>query len=329
MLLWVGALLAVRPAVADPARVLRIATSAPDGTTYSRELKAFGREIEAATHGAITVRWIFGGLAGDELQAGERMTRNQLDGIASGGMLCEKNAPTFRVLHLLGLYRSRDEVDHVSGRLRSEIDQELRQHGLVYLTDAALGPTDLFLRRPLRTFEEIKAETLWVWDADRTQWMTLRQMGFRVLTLPLEAAATAYDEGKHQGFFSIPSATLLFQWSHRAHYFAPVQISFLTGCLLISQRVFDSLTHDQQQIVREASARVRVRLSDAVQRQDDELVGGLFERQGLTPISTAKTLRERFFAEAAEARRKLGDTLLPTTLQQRAEELLTGYRKSH
>src|SRR4051812_2756063 len=78
---------------ADARTLLRLATVAPDGTAWARELKAFSRDLEAQTRGELSAKWYFGGIAGDDVQVGERIQRGQLDGVASGGMLCQQLSP--------------------------------------------------------------------------------------------------------------------------------------------------------------------------------------------------------------------------------------------
>ena len=64
--------------------VLRLATAAPDSTSWAKELRAFGRDVEASTDGQVAVKWYMGGVAGDEKEALERIAKAQLDGMASG-----------------------------------------------------------------------------------------------------------------------------------------------------------------------------------------------------------------------------------------------------
>ena len=106
---------------AEPATVLRIATAAPDGTGWAREIRAFAREVEISTHGKVTVKWYFGGIAGDEVEVADRVQRGQLDGTASGGVLCQRSSPTMRVIGLQGMVQTRDEARHLHGLLRADI----------------------------------------------------------------------------------------------------------------------------------------------------------------------------------------------------------------
>ena len=62
----------------------------------------------------LVTKWYFGGIAGNELQMLERMRKNQLDAVLSGGMMCMKLSPSMRVLRLLGLFQSRAEASYVA-----------------------------------------------------------------------------------------------------------------------------------------------------------------------------------------------------------------------
>src|SRR3954451_3899123 len=101
MRLALALLLVSLTAHADPVR-LRLAALAPEGTAWAREMKAFARDLEQATHGEVTAKWYFGGIAGDELTVLERIHKGQLDGTA-GALFCEQLAPSFRVTRVVGL----------------------------------------------------------------------------------------------------------------------------------------------------------------------------------------------------------------------------------
>src|SRR5206468_969252 len=52
------------PSAAEPV-TLRLATIAPDGTAWAREVRAFNRDVEALTHGQVRFKWYLGAIAGD------------------------------------------------------------------------------------------------------------------------------------------------------------------------------------------------------------------------------------------------------------------------
>ena len=319
--------LAALRAGAEP-RVLRLATAAPDGTAWARELKAAGDGVEAASHGELRLKWYFGGIAGDEMAVTERMGKGQLDGVASGGPLCERLMPSMRVLALPGLFRSREEAAYVIQSLRPLLVDEMERAGYTLLITSGLGPTVIFSRQPIRTFSELRAAPLWTWDLNPVEPAAERAMGLNVAPAGLLAAGPAYSSRRVDGFIAVPEAALAFQWSTQAHYITDLRTRYLTSCVVLSNRAFDRLPIEQQNIVRDELAKSDARFEELGRHMDDELLGTLFARQGLVPVPVTPSFRSQFLDEARQARRRLGN-LVPPSLIARVERMLADYRAGH
>jgi TRAP-type C4-dicarboxylate transport system substrate-binding protein len=289
-------------AYAQRHNVLRMATIAPDGTSWAREAKAFAREVEELTKGALTVRIYFGGIAGDELEMASRMERGQLDAVASAGMLCERAAPAQRALRLVGVYQSSAESSFVANQLRPMFEDQARTHGFTYVADYNIGASDIFTRDPARSLEELQRMKLWAWDLDEGQRLMLEAMGFNLHVAPIADAGRAFADKKHDGFISIPGAMLAYQWSSQARWAMPVELNFLIGCLLVSNRSYDRLSLDEQKSVKLAAAKLHARVEDQIRRQDEALLGGLFQHQGLKRIDLDDRFKKDLKQAAARAR---------------------------
>jgi TRAP-type C4-dicarboxylate transport system substrate-binding protein len=323
-----AALLLSATAAADPV-VLRMATIAPAGTGWAREGVALERDIDELTRGQVKMRWYLGGIAGDEQETLERIRKDQLDGVASGGMMCMKLAPSMRVLRVVGLFQSRAESAYVSGRLRETLDKEFLQAGFVNLGEVGVGPDIIFSRQPVHSMAELKKTRLWIWDLDDIYQQEMPAMGLTVVPRGVASAYKSYDHGEVDGFLAVPTAALAFQWSTEARYFQDLRASFLRGCLLISSRAYDALSVDGQHAVKVAAARTIARLEDLGQRQDDALLSGLFARQGLTQVPVSDQFRAEFFEAARAMRDRLGEKLGSRALLQRVLGMLADYRAEH
>jgi TRAP-type transport system periplasmic protein len=315
-------------AQAEPV-ILRFATPAPEGTPWAREGYAFRREVETATQGRVKVKYYLGGITGDEMQTWERIKRGQLDGIASGGMLCMKLAPSMRVLRVLGLFQSRDESAYVSGRLRRVFDEEFRKEGFTNMGELGVGPDVIFSRTPMTSMADLAKARLWYWDLDPVMAAELPLLGIPAVPVALENAHAAYDAGKLDGFVAVPAAALAFQWSSQVRYVSDLRIGFLRGCLLIANRALDQLSVQDQQILRSSNAKLAARLEDVGRSQDEALLGGLFAKQGTRSVAVSPAFRAEFFEAARVAREKLGETLVPKALLQKVLSMLADYRAEH
>ncbi|MGZ3428436.1 MAG: TRAP transporter substrate-binding protein DctP [Polyangia bacterium] len=322
----VALLLAGGAATAAPPRVIRMATVAPDGTTWAREIRAFARDVENATNGEVHVKLYFGGIAGGESEMEEQIRRGHLDGMVSGGMFCSRVAPTLRVLRVLGLFRDRKEAIYLINRMRATISHESEQNGFVNLGIALVGMDLLFSRRPVRSLADLRRGAFWLWDLDDMVEKQLREMGVHLVMAPLPDAAGLYESARSDGFFTVPGAALAFQWSAQAKYAAPLAYAALPGCAVLTTRVFDELPFETRQAIRGAGAKLQARFDDATSVQDASLLGELFTRQGLVFTPVDERFRAEFFGAAAEAVRRLGSQLVPPALLQQANHILDEWR---
>jgi TRAP-type C4-dicarboxylate transport system substrate-binding protein len=317
-------LAAAAPALAEPV-TLRLASVAPDGTAWAREFRAFGREVAAATHDQVKIKWYMGGIAGDELLQHERVQRDQLDGMISGGMLCQRLAPSMRGLAVAGQLHSREEATYILSKLKPTIDEEMLRSGYVHVADSALGFSVVFSRTPVRSMADLKSLRPWIWSLDDVLIQQLGAMGLHPVVLPVDQAGRAYDEGKVDGFVAVPSAAMAFQWSAQVRYISDLRVGFLTGCMMVARRAWDAIGHDDRQVLLAASAKLAQRV-DAVSRDmDDTLLKTLFTRQGVTMVPASPALQIEFNEGLRTGQKALGK-VVPPGMTERISGWLAEYR---
>jgi TRAP-type C4-dicarboxylate transport system substrate-binding protein len=234
-----------------------------------------------------------------------------------------------RALRIVGLFQNRDESAYVAGRLKESLDAEFLKAGFVNMGYAALGPEVLFTRKPVHDWSELVATPLFVWALDDAMLTQGHALGLKLVPGSLDAATHLYDEKKVDGFISIPTAALAFQWSAQAGYLSPLSFNYRNGCLFFSNRAFDALPLDVQRYVRSASAKLRGRLDDLNARQDDALLGGLFAKQGVKLVPVSERFRLEFFDKARELRSRPGAQVAPRGLIDEVLSWLADYRAQH
>jgi TRAP-type C4-dicarboxylate transport system substrate-binding protein len=302
---------------------LRMAAIAPDGTAWARELKASSREVAMATNGEVELKWYLGAIAGDEAEAIERIRRDQLDGSA-GASFCERLAPSLRVLRLPGLVQSRAEGRYVITRLRNVFDEEFKRSGFVELFVEPFGTEVIFSRAPVTTMKDLRESRVWVWSLAETLLRLLRRMGAKIVPLPLEEAGRAYDENRIDVFVSVPTAALAYQLGVRARYFTPLNLALLPGCAVVAQRSFDGMSVEAQRGLRAAMAKMAIRFDDVGKTQDEQLLGGLLEKQGIKRVAVSEAFRAQFLDEARRARQT--EPVVAPALVAQVEQWLTEFR---
>jgi len=318
------------PGDGKPAVVtLRLASVAPKGSTWGNDIDRMGREIEQATGGHVKVKVYLSGSAGDELSMAEHVKKGQLDAVVSAGWLCDDAIPTMRVLGLIGVFQSREEAAAVSSELKPTLEAEAARSGFTLLGTAGVGSIMIFSRNPIGSMNDLRKTKLWRWEGETVQLAMGKAMGLTMVSSRLEDGGKAYDHGDVDGFFAVPMAALAFQWFAQARYITDLRTGYLMGCFVMSSRSFDALPADYQAAVREAGAKLVVRVEDTGRREDDALMNGIFQKQGLKKVAVSERFRAEFFDAARAARDKLGDKLVPHEALGRVLEVLTAYRSEH
>jgi TRAP-type C4-dicarboxylate transport system substrate-binding protein len=323
------AVLALAASARGEAVVLRMATVAPEGSAWARELAAYARDVESGSHGAVRLKIYYSGIAGDEFDVLARIKRDQLDG-AIASESCMRLAPSMKVTRIAGLFQSREESAYVMSRLRSLLDAEFLRAGFINLGEANLGPEVLFTRRPVRNLAELRATRLWIWHLDDSLRVQAAALGLQVVPRPINEAGRAFERHETDGFIAVPSAALAFQWSAQARYVQDLRVSYRNGCVFFASRAFDALPVEAQRYLKtDASARLRGRVEDVGKVQDEQLLNGLFARQGVQTVPVSEVFRAEFFNAAQDVRSRPGNHVVDDKLLQQVLSWLADYRVVH
>jgi TRAP-type C4-dicarboxylate transport system substrate-binding protein len=327
--LLVAALLGLSAVAGAEPVVLRFSTAAPEGTVWAREIRNLIRTIEQRTDGRVRMKPFFGSIAGSEAEALSRIRKGQLDGIMSGGPVCQQVMPSMAVLQVPGLFQEADEVRYVINQMRATLLSEAQQAGFVVPAWMPLGAGMYFGRKPVTSMAQLRTAKLWVWDLEPQLIAFMRDMGLDVVTAPAERAAREFDAGRIDSFWALPTAALAFQWSTQAPHLVDLRGEYLFACVLIASRSLAPVSAEDQRAIMTAGAEATVRVDEATRQQEEALLHGGFQHQGvkLEPVSPA--FRSEFFAAARAAREKLGGKGFSAELLHKVTSMLSDYRAEH
>ncbi len=317
-------LLVSAAASADPVR-LRVATIAPDGSAWSREMRAMSRDVLAQTNGNVELRWYFDGIAGDEEQVVERIAKGQLEGVGAG-IVCTRLAPSLRILRVPGMFGNWAESLYVMSRLRPRVAAEFEAHGYVSLGEGGFGNDLVFSNTPVTTLAQLQKGRFGFWNIDDVMREALPLAGMHAVPVRIAEARAAFERGDIDGIITMPSPALAFQFSSVARYYSELPLAFMPACLLIARSAFDALSIDDQRVLRAAGAKFQARINDLGREQDGRLMGGLFEHQGLHKLPPSELFRSEFFAMAQKVRADLDHNLVPPSLMELVLRWLADYR---
>lgn len=309
--------LALAPPAAAQKQTLKIATVAPEGTSWMQELRKGAEEVAAATQGRVEIRFYPGGVMGNDKTVLRKIRAGQLQGGAfTGGSLDEVYRDT-AIYGLPFLFRSYDEVDYVRERVDPLLKEGLARGGMVALGISEGGFAHVLSGSPVRKVEDLRGKKMWVPEGDVVSQVTLEVAGIAPVPLPLADVYTGLQTRLVDTVATTSAAAIAFQWHTRVKYFTDVPLLYLVGVVAVDQKTFDRLRPEDRAAVQERMGAALARL-DALNRQGNASAREALRQQGIAfvgPESPEELARWRGIAVDALERLRTRQAYTPETLE--------------
>ena len=275
-----GILVCAMSAGAVHAIELKLATVAPDGSSWMREMRAGSAEISERTDGRVIIKFYPGGVMGSDSQVLRKIRVGQLHGGAfTGSGLGDRYAG----LNLYGiplLFESLEEVDFVRERIDPILADGLAQAGFVSFGFVEGGFAQIMANEPISTVEDMRRRKVWNPEGDPIGIMVLEAMGLSPVVLPPTDVLTGLQTGLIDVVAASPVVALVLQWHTKVRYVTDLPIAYGLGILAIDGRTFSRLSADDQAVVQEVMGRVMVDL-DTAAREDNREAQRVLRESGL------------------------------------------------
>jgi TRAP-type C4-dicarboxylate transport system substrate-binding protein len=286
--------------------IFKIATLAPDGTTWMKEMRTGAEAVEKQTEGRVKFKFYPGGIMGNDPAVLRKMRIGQLQGAAVTGNSLSEIYPGAQLYSLPLLFRSYAEVDYVRGKMDPAIQKGLEDAGLVPIGFTEGGFAYLFSQRSVSSQDELKKCKIWLPENDLVNSTAFQSAGVSPVPLPFADVYTGLQTGLVDTAVTLPTAAIAFQWHTKLKTFTDQPLSYIVGVLVINKKSFEQLSPADQATVRKTMADAFSRLNK-LNREDNENARTALKKQGLEFNTLSPDEREKWQAFADDAIVKLKD----------------------
>ena len=252
LLLTAAALLTAAPGHA--VTTLKIATIAPDGTTWMREMRAGADEVDKQTQGRVKFKFFPGGIMGDDGSVLRKIRIGQLQGGAFAGGSLSAIYPDAQLYSLPMLFRSYAEVDYARERMDSTLRKGLEDAGFVPIGFTEGGFAYLFSKQTINSQNDLKKTKIWVPEGDLVSTTAFQSAGVAPVPLPFADVYTGLQTGLLDTVATLPTAAIAFQWHTKLKTFVDVPLIYVIGVLAINRTSFEQISPEDQAVVRKVMA---------------------------------------------------------------------------
>jgi len=262
------------------AQDIKIATLAPDGSAWMRELRAAAAEVRQGTDGRVNVRFYPGGVMGNDAVVLRKIRLGQLQGgvlTSSELSLVYPDAPIYSLPFLLNSW---DEVDRVRAQVDPLLAKGFEERGIRMLGVSGLGFGYLMGGKPLRSAADMRSAKLWIPQNDEIASRVFQLGGVSTIPLPLGDVFTSLQTGLVDTVVNTPSGAVVLQWHGRIKHMVDLPLTFVVGYLVVDDRAWQRLAPADQAVLAKAFADAGQRM-DVITRRDDLAALEAMKRQGM------------------------------------------------
>ena len=299
-------LVTVLAASPSPAAVFKVATLAPEGSTWMEALQRGARAVAERTAGRVSFRFYPGGTMGNDQAVLRKIRLGQLQGgvVTAGGLAAVY--PDVQIYSLPLLFASYEEIDRVRPVVDEYVIGGLATTGFVSFGLVEGGFAYLMSNRPTTSFEELKSRKPWLPEGDAIGNAIFSAAGVSPVPLPLTDVLTGLQTGLIDTIAGTPVGAVALQWFTKVRYLTDVPLIYIYGTMVVERTAFERLSEADRAVVHEEMGAIAREL-DGRARQDDESARAALRKEGMEFRQLPEDSRGEWRRVADEATRRLAE----------------------
>jgi len=311
---------------AEKSSVIKLATLAPDGSSWMKAFQALSSEVMKKTDNKVQFKIYPGGVLGDEKDLLRKMKIGQIQGAALTASGLSSLFAEIDVLQIPFLFQNYEEVDFVLQKMDAFFRKGFEESGYFLLGWSEVGFVYLMSRIPISSVSDLKKGKVWIWEESPMAKAIFNEAGVTAIPLSVPDVLIGLQTGLVDVVYTPPTGAIAIQWFTRVNYMTDLPLDYLPGGIIVTKDVFNSIPPTFQNIITEASQRHLDQLK-RVTRNDNQEAIKVMMKQGVKMVTPSKDHIEEFKALSDKAIGRIAGPTFSQKLLTEITSLLETYRK--
>lgn len=329
LLIILSAIIATGTSYAAPKRTIRLGMQLQRGTTIHKLLIEMGEKWREAPGGGVNLIIYPDGTQGSEVDMVRRMRVGQLQAAVLTASGLAEIEPDLNALQAMPLvYRSFEELEYVREKLKRELEDKLAAKGFVVVFWGDAGWVHYFSRNEARFPDDFKKMKVFTGAGNHPQIQLMKEAGFNPVPLELNDVLTGIQTGMVDAVPVFPLYALSGQFYTGLKHMLEVNWVPLPGAVVITKRVWDSLSPDARRVLSETGLDAGLKITSQTRRENAEAVRTMQSKHGLKVQAMTPEMEEEWEKFAESIHPAIRGKLVPEAMFDRVLKLLDEYRGS-
>ncbi len=298
--------------------VIKFATLAPEGTSWTKTLRAFAGEIKEKTAGRVEIKIYAGGISGDEKDVVRKIRIGQLNAAGFTGFGIGEIAPEIRVLDAPFLFSNASEIDRIYSKFSNEFREIFAKKGFELLGWAEVGEVYVFSKNPIEKISDFAKAKMWLWEGDPIAEQAFKELKANLIPLSITDVMTSLQTGMIDSVYGTPNTIIPLQWYSKMKYALDLPVTNASGAVLLSKKVFDSLSPQDASTLKDLAQKYFKTLTQE-SRKENIKARETLKAKGIIFLKPSAEETASFKKAGEEARKKLAERIYPMQLLKKIE----------
>lgn len=281
LLIALVALLAL-PALAGDTVTIKLATLAPQGSTWHNLLKELSEKWAEASGGKVKLKIYAGGTQGSEGDMVRKMGVGQLQAASISNVGLHDIVSEPMVFSTPGMVDD-DTFPYVFSKVEGELNKAVEDKGYVVLSWAQVGTVYVFCTKPYATPEAAADAKFFAWDGDPGSIEAFKLVGFRPVVLSSVDIVPSLQTGMINCVSQVPAYTLTARLFDKANKMMDYPWTYLIGATVVKKDVWEKIPADVRPKLLAITREINGRIDAEVKKLNDDAIAAM-KKQGLEVV---------------------------------------------
>jgi TRAP-type C4-dicarboxylate transport system substrate-binding protein len=307
---------------------IKIATLAPEGSSWIKTFQAIDSEVRAKTDKQVGFKFYPGGVLGDEKDMLRKMHIGQIHAAALTSAGLSAIFSEMDVFQIPFLFESHAEVDYVIEEMDAYFQKGMVENGYILLGWSEGGFVRLMSTTPIATLDDLRKAKVWTWEDSPMTKVIFDQANVAAIPLSVPDVLVGLQTGLVDVVYAPPSGAISLQWFTKTKYMTDVNLIYLIGGLVIKRKVFHKISPDHQKILLETCRRRMKELKSTVRKENREAIE-VMVKHGVKIITPTAAQVTEFKKVSNQAMQRLEDKSFSKKIRNEVISKIETYRKNN
>ncbi len=307
---------------------IKIATIAPNQSTWMIDMRAAGKTIKERTDGRVNLKFYGGGVQGASPKVLQKIKIGQLH----GGMFAPIDfIKTYVDVSLYGLpfaFESWEEMRYVREQMDADLAAGFEERNFVIF--GFVGSFAMILsNQPVRNQSDLRGKKVWLPEGDLISFEALKALNLSPVSLPVTDVLIGLQTGLLDMAAIPPEVAVALQWHTRVRYFTDMPLLYAMSFLAIDKRTLNKLSANDQAVLTEVLSETYARMDARMSIESLDATEALVD-VGIQKINPDEGMLGNLLVSMNETNRDMAKKgLLPLALFETMQGHISDYRNGN